>query len=625
MIRAILPNGENEYFDNENRPLVALYDVDRFNIFVGENNSGKSRLVRMLFRSNTIFITEKLNGNMVQHLNNVIQNVRDLIRTTKNEKIGFNLNEIEKAYAEKDFYSLFKNIHIPMNKWRFLESENQDDDTRRKLSAVDASMDNLCMCFEQRIGQTAGRNRTLGIYKGNCFYIPVLRGIENFDSYFDKDSLKALDEARLTRSQWLALQEYAENSKRIYTEKICKTYSIDERFVFTAENLYDEIKKKLLGSEEDRIQIKEFQDFISEQFYGKKGLVTLIPRVGTGRNHLRVKIGDADERALYDLGDGIKQMITILYKVFEKRGEEAFFCIEEPENSLHPGYQHKLMRILQSKEFEKHQFFIVTHSNHIIESAINIGNTTIYKVINMSKKNNSFKVVKSSGKDMEILDLLGVTNGSVFMANCLIFVEGISDRILIGKYLEVYMKGIGREYEENIHFAFVETGGGNISHWSFLDGMGIENVDTINVPSFSNRSFVICDSDNKSKKERKEKIKRMVGEKCFYELPVREIENTIKRSVLEKTILTGEEDRITNEYDENKKGYYNQEHIGSFIKEHYKTNRNYEGPRGTILNKMDFARRIAKNIKSTDDLTNVAKDLCGRLVDFIDEVNEKLI
>ena len=73
-----------------------------------------------------------------------------------------------------------------------------------------------------------------------------------------------------------------------------------------------------------------------------------------------------------------------LDKIYEKRNENAVFLIEEPEINLHPGYQRKLINILQLEIFNKHQYFITTHSNHLIDSCFDYDNISIYKFINIT-------------------------------------------------------------------------------------------------------------------------------------------------------------------------------------------------------------------------------------------------
>ena len=73
------------------------------------------------------------------------------------------------------------------------------------------------------------------------------------------------------------------------------------------------------------------------------------------------------------------------------------------------------------------------------------------------------------------LELLGVRNSSVFLVNATIWVEGITDRWYLRKMLDSYMEYLKEDgflslsLEEDVHYSFVEYGGNNITHWSFLD------------------------------------------------------------------------------------------------------------------------------------------------------------
>ena len=333
--------------------------------------------------------------------------------------------------------------------------------------------------------------------------------------------------------------------------------------------------------------------------------------------YLSVKIGNEPDKALHNLGDGIKQLITLLYKIYEKHNEEAIFLIEEPEINLHPGYQRKFIDILQLPMFSKHQYFITTHSNHLIDSCFDYNCISIYKFINLENGNNTFKVVNSSSNDIEILQLLGVNNSSVFIANCTIWVEGISDKILISKYLQTYFKSKNIvNYYEDIHYSFFEYGGNNITHWSFIPNSDIE---TINASGITNKSFIICDNDNdaKSKKRRKKVLKSIFNENCC-ELNVREIENTISKEVLERTLFNGEKPEYKIVYETNRDYATKDVRMGEFIDTHYKLGKKY-GTKGTgtIINKVDFSKRIANNINEINDLSSHAKDICEKLYEFI--------
>ena len=630
MIRAIEINAPSNYIDEFNNPLFAIYDLNRMNIFVGENNSGKSRFIRTaLLGKTSIPITDTLSNDFKRRFDNSLNNILNIWRYIKQNQnikdIPFDESIIKTSKDSDDYYEIYKHITEAVHIW--FNSVQKDRTTQDYYSQLSSHIVGLSQALLAKSDAYGTQKPITEIYKNKCFYIPVLRGIENFDSYFDKTSLTPLTDALLNKKQWRAVDDYTNNSKQIYQNKISVAYGIDKSCIFTAENLYEEIRDKLLGEESRRQQVKDFQDFISETFYGGDGF-TIIPRQQKNaqeiiKEFLSVKIGQSPERPIYDLGDGIKQMITILYKVFERKDDEAIFFIEEPEINLHPGYQRKLMQILQSDTFSKHQFFIVTHSSHIIESSLANTKISIYKTINLNKKNSQFKIIKTTNHDLEILELLGISNGSVFMANCLIFVEGISDKIIIQKYLEVYMQEKNLDFKEDVHYAFAETGGGNIAHWDFLKDINDEDIATIHASSFSNRSFIICDNDGNKKKERKEKLKQMVGEQYFYELPVREIENTIKRDVLERTLFNSGEIRLKKQYNEsNNSGYYNQNCIGKFIDNHYDLEKKYSSASGSIKNKKQFAKDVVSNINTINDLSETSIELCEILTNYIQSANK---
>lgn len=630
MIRAIEINAPSNYIDEFNNPLFAIYDLNRMNIFVGENNSGKSRFIRTaLLGKTSIPITDTLSNDFKRRFDNSLNNILNIWRYIKQNQnikdIPFDESIIKTSKDSDDYYEIYKHITEAVHIW--FNSVQKDRTTQDYYSQLSSHIVGLSQALLAKSDAYGTQKPITEIYKNKCFYIPVLRGIENFDSYFDKTSLTPLNDALLNKKQWRAVDDYTNNSKQIYQNKISVAYGIDKSCIFTAENLYEEIRDKLLGEESRRQQVKDFQDFISETFYGGDGF-TIIPRQQKNaqeiiKEFLSVKIGQSPERPIYDLGDGIKQMITILYKVFERKDDEAIFFIEEPEINLHPGYQRKLMQILQSDTFSKHQFFIVTHSSHIIESSLANTKISIYKTINLNKKNSQFKIIKTTNHDLEILELLGISNGSVFMANCLIFVEGISDKIIIQKYLEVYMQEKNLDFKEDVHYAFAETGGGNIAHWDFLKDINDEDIATIHASSFSNRSFIICDNDGNKKKERKEKLKQMVGEQYFYELPVREIENTIKRDVLERTLFNSGEIRLKKQYNEsNNSGYYNQNCIGKFIDNHYDLEKKYSSASGSIKNKKQFAKDVVSNINTINDLSETSIELCEILTNYIQSANK---
>ena len=461
----------------------------------------------------------------------------------------------------------------------------------------------------------------------NFYYIPILRGIENFEVYFDKgDEYNKLSDIEMTMNDMKALNSYIGQTKTIYKNKVNNIYDIDKKKIFTAEELYDEIVDILLGEEKKRIRFHEFEDFINKSFYNGEGFSINPSRE---KNCLMVKIRKEEERELYLLGDGIKQLIILLYPIFMHKDEEYFFFIEEPEINLHPGFQRKFMEILLSDEFSKHFYFINTHSNHIIDVINEYDEVKLYKF----KKVDDKKEIKIVDNDyVSILNDLGIRSSSIFLANCTIWVEGISDRLYLRKYLELYFNKIGKAnfYKENIHYSFVEYGGGNLVHWNF--NPKIESQEDIDVSWISKNVFLITDNDDTSsspngkKHQNKLKLKRILDDN-FFELKAREIENYISLNILEKMLKKDNKiDSLTRiKYNRPQNPYVQQvltnpkTYIGDFLettfsglKHKYKV---YNGH--SIAKKADFANKICNEIDSWDDLTDEAKELAEKVGQFI--------
>lgn len=611
MIRSIVfdKTSHAEYCDIAGERLGALDGLKRVNIFVGANNCGKSRMMRKITTDKTSQLL--LDGNALytsnKYAKDFIKSVEKLnSKLPDGQKIPFN---IEFDYSASDVYFEGENVYAKTfsldNNYSYRNEKNQVQSNFGRL--------------KQSLMAHDYRSQNLTMYP--IFYIPILRGIEKFDSYFD--SLWALSNSSMsslpmTEAQRKAVEQFRDNAKKVYVNKTKKVYGIDEKRIFTAESLYDEIVDKLLGPEQERKFVKEFEDFLSDKFFnGDPVVITPIKSKG----YLDIKIGDSSERALHNLGDGIKQLITIFYKIFEKRNDEAIFLIEEPDINLHPGFQRQLLEILLSDAFPKHQYFITTHSNHLLDSCFGDKNVAIFSFRNMGGENERFRVIKTASRDISVLDSLGVNNSSVFLANCTIWVEGLSDKILISKMLKIYLrdKKLDEKLKEDIHYGFVEYEGGNIVHWDFA---GSDETGCFShALSIANRLFVICDNDNNKNQKRKEALRKVFGDR-YYEHEVREMENTVKVEVLEKTLFDDNEVKYK-DGGELRRGKYasKRKYLGKHIDETYELSRKYAGKSGTIKDKISFAKRLVSNINTIEDLSQYNLDLCEKITGFIKRSN----
>lgn len=621
MIEGIEISGfkEMEFHNRFNEKIDILENLKKVNIFIGENNCGKSRLMRSFLKENlTIYSTENLNT--VEKNNKYFSYIEDLKYRIEQLRIhGKDIINNEMLLLlpnDNDDKEIFYNINKLLP--QLIKIKSQLSVSIPKELKVIQQISNIISVVSYIKNMIVYSN--IGINQRNIIYIPVLRGIENFEMYFK--SPKGFDQIKMTPSEFESFEEFKDNAKHVYKNKVASAYNIPSGKIFTAESLYDDIINKLLGDEENRKFIRDFENFIKNNFYdGIEFSIT----PNKNKKYLGIKIGKNSDRALYDLGEGIKQLIVLFYKVFEQKDNGAIFLIEEPELNLHPGFQRKFIDII-TKCFPEHQFFITTHSNHIIDLYDEKNEISLYKFKNSDKQNSKFYVERVLPRDISVLEEIGARNSSMFMSNCTIWVEGISDKIYISKYLELYFnKNCINSYKEDIHYSFIEYGGNNITHWSFIDD---NCVDTINASAITHHIFMVCDNDNNSKKTRKEKLQKVLGER-LYILKSREIENLISKIVLEKTLKKDNklEELSYKRYQKN--GYTEDNYarpnikMATFIDKTFELRKQYAGESDALKNKIDFARKAIENMTDYDDLTEEAKELTQKIYNFIKESNKR--
>ncbi|WP_217696922.1 AAA family ATPase, partial [Paenibacillus odorifer] len=443
-------------------------------------------------------------------------------------------------------------------------------------------------------------------------YIPILRGLRPVtekDCYYDR-----------------TLKDY-------FNDEI--QYSKEMR-VFTGYEMYSRIKALRLSKFEERKRLDQFELFLSEEFFMDKKVTLTADR---DSDVLLIKIGNEKEQPIYNLGDGIQSIILITFPLFFYKFNKLKVFIEEPELNLHPGLQRKLLEVLYSNKYFGHcQFFISTHSNHFLDLTLDFSKVSIYTVKKQFEKDSNdffnleekpkFLIENISNEDNTVLEMLGVRNSSVFLSNCTIWVEGITDRYYIRHYLFLYQSHLkipeAQKLFEDIHYSFVEYSGNNIVHWSFLDEEEVTKK-TINVERLCGRLFLITDKDGESKLPRQKKLQTKLGNR-YYCLKSREIENLISKEVL-KNVLADYEGVSVSELclKDFEEADYQDEHIGSFLQNIFYNAPNrrgsYQSKSGAVSNKIDFCERTIGKIYNFEDLSTEAKELTILIYEFIQKMN----
>jgi len=259
-----------------------------------------------------------------------------------------------------------------------------------------------------------------------------------------------------------------------------------------------------------------------------------------------------------------------------------------------------------------------------------------------------FRIKKTAPNDIELLNSLGVNNSSVFLANCTIWVEGITDVLYLRAYIDKYLKENKEEnnYQEDIHYAFVTYAGSCISNWDFTDN---QESDKIFADAISNNIFLIADNDNNKKTKRDKKLTEELEER-YYKTKAKEIENIMHYNLLFEIISHIEETEIENRnilkeklvqmyisqldgiQDKTKNKLYSSEKIGEYIENlssitGIQIKQKYKNETGTLYSqkKMKFAELASELIKDMtydDCMSKEVKELTEKLVGFIKENNK---
>lgn len=578
-----------------NSPHRSLDGLSKVNILIGPNNSGKSHFARTVYSTEDFdFRHDKV---PLQLLNRLIEDLSQKIQSyfERHQIIEFgNIKNVREYIRPVPFLSATSDLELDvLNKVHTLRDQPSTMAGGQGLSfeEIRAELTRYATDFLSELPKIP---RTEDLRRDHLriqrIYIPLLRGLRGFGSINDDQYFNR------------TVKDYFENK----SEKFRST-------IYTGLNLYAEVTKLLLGPKKDRDRIRDFEGFLSNNFFFEKD-VSLIPR--QNEDVLHVRIG-SQELPIHQLGDGIQSVICLTYPLFFNRGSNALFIIEEPEHGLHPGLQRIFLETILKPDFDSFQYFLTTHSNHFLDLTLDVDKISIFTFRREDNAEEpSFTIENVSNDDKRTLDLLGVRNSSVFLTNCTIWVEGITDRMYLKKYLDLYQSTQAVEFKEDVHFSFVEYGGSNVTHWSFLDE---ENQKSgIDVEKLCGKLLLVTDRDS-NKNNRHQKLKLALNER-FCCLESREIENVLHPSIIEKVILSYEK-RIDGqeppkfEFDHS---VYKDVLLGEFINNNVAgLKRSYAADSGTIKDKVNFARKAVLEMNSLTDLTAEAKDLVSKIYSFI--------
>jgi hypothetical protein len=407
----------------------------------------------------------------------------------------------------------------------------------------------------------------------------------------------------------------------------------------TGFGLYHAIDRTRNARREGRTSFKAFEEFLSDTFFNGKPVEVVAERVPDDRGGNILVAVEGIERDIHDLGDGIQAIIMLLYPLFIAP-QNAWFFIEEPETHLHPGFQRLFIetiasnKILQAKQLT---VFLTTHSNHLLDFAIqDAHHVNIFTFRRRAGQHNksTYQIQLTSPHDLNNLTALGVQNSSVFLANCSIWVEGITDRLYFRACLHAYLHHLAIAQHqtvsllEGLHYTFLEYAGANIAHYDFTlsDGpISPQALDKIKALSIANRVMLIADADA-GKATRHSQLTAQQHDGFVYRvLPVREVENLLSPSLIVAG-LSKLYRNLTFDVTALKQKEYARCYLASYLCSAFPTMpTSFAAPSGTVHSsvKRRFAEAVVPHITWTN-LSPAAQKTTVELYDFIIRHNPRL-
>jgi AAA15 family ATPase/GTPase len=292
-----------------------------------------------------------------------------------------------------------------------------------------------------------------------------------------------------------------------------------------------------------------------------KDLFGIYPSMGMGEDGLYLNNINENSREKVDfrkIAHGLQSLYKLIRFIYFGLEPKIIVLIEEPETGLHPKWQKEipmalnfiLKKYIEEKIPESNlglvdiKFIISTHSPFIINQAINIGQSISAAELVGNKMYGSLpsqKVYhlengicidpegfpKSSGSSTvafdNVLNSIGVKPSDLMFANGVVWVEGPSDAVYIGKWLEMYAREMGKKvFKPGLDYQFQMYGGQLLDYLYFEEE---DKLDKITNLFYLNRNFyVITDNDFESAKSGEEKIKsKFENAKDYFEFKIDEL------------------------------------------------------------------------------------------------------
>lgn len=504
-----------------NEPVV-LNPLKKCNILIGQNNAGKSNAIRALNLISNSFVFDKQNQNRNRWTASL--NRHEIHRKNEANQFAFTL------YFETD------------------DLNNNEENRFKKL----ANMDEFYFQFSNKQGQQAfeiidySLSQIVVNDRKDRDRVEELMRVVWGQSYSDQERFRNYI---LTPQRSKALfDNYFVNAIRpVHIIPVFRQISKGSEYSFNGTNLIGllaQYQHPKLGNDHEREKFDTIEKFTRRLLH--------LPNATLEVDHDKEEILIANDGLRLEhssYGTGVHELIILVTAILSI--ENAICCIEEPEIHLHPALQREFIKFITTET--SNQYVISTHSPTFINSHIDMSPEIAaqIQVFHLQLKDGAtvgYPVLEDT-HSLSVLTDLGVRASDLLQSNCVIWVEGPSDRI----YLNHWLRLVAPNLIEGLHYSIMFYGGRLLSHLSVDRKIPQDDVpeELIDVLRINQHAIVIMDSDRKQPRSRINNTKIRVRNECknsgglCWITDGREIEHYLPSAVIEETLPDLVEKRVS--------------------------------------------------------------------------------